>query len=365
MLHILVGGVVGAIVGGVATVAVSAVTGRPITFNSIAAGVVGGAVGGAVTTATFGAGGVAAATTARAASAFVLGGSTGGATAQATENVLEGRPIAEGVPEATVIGGALGAGTFGAGKALGPVARRVIDRVRPGRGGAPGGARAPPAAPNGGGAGSGSSGGRRGFDQILDDVRNSGPADDVAPPTRRTESLGEMLDDMRTPSRPTAPEPTATTASNGSTPPARQNDGFVDALLDDLNGNAGGRANASRGELLEELAENGVRHTPDNVVDVRRLADGRIAFLESGNARAGLRHIVERHADDFAARGVPEERIPDLVMDAISRGRVVGHQGRGNGRPIFEVMFDGQVQRVAVTVGDNGFVVGANPASVR
>ena len=75
-----------------------------------------------------------------------------------------------------------------------------------------------------------------------------------------------------------------------------------------------------------------------------------------------MAHIVGEHVDDFARRGITESQIPDLVIDAVTRGRIVGYQGAGTGRPIFEVVFNGQTQRVAVTVGDNGFIVGANPA---
>ena len=48
-------------------------------------------------------------------------------------------------------------------------------------------------------------------------------------------------------------------------------------------------------------------------------------------------------------------------MRAISEGKLVGYQGAGFGRPVYELTINGQAQRIAVTVGDNGFVVGANP----
>ena len=86
-----------------------------------------------------------------------------------------------------------------------------------------------------------------------------------------------------------------------------------------------------------------------------------IAWLESGSSRAGLQHIIARHGEEFAARGIPEDRIADAVLDAVETGRVVGVQGRPPGRPIYEFTFDGQMQRMAVTIGDNGFIVGANP----
>jgi len=45
-------------------------------------------------------------------------------------------------------------------------------------------------------------------------------------------------------------------------------------------------------------------------------------------------------------------------MEAATQGTQVGIQGT---RPIYEVVFKGIKKRVAVTVGNNGFVVGANP----
>ena len=39
-------------------------------------------------------------------------------------------------------------------------------------------------------------------------------------------------------------------------------------------------------------------------------------------------------------------------------GYVVDMQGT---RPIYEVIYNGTIKRVAITVSENGFVVGANP----
>lgn len=59
--------------------------------------------------------------------------------------------------------------------------------------------------------------------------------------------------------------------------------------------------------------------------------------------------------------GVSEAQIPGVLMKAVSEGRIVGYQGSGMGRPIYELTINGQRQQIAVTVSDNGFVVGANP----
>jgi hypothetical protein len=111
--------------------------------------------------------------------------------------------------------------------------------------------------------------------------------------------------------------------------------------------------------LLNELAQQGVKHTLENVVAIAKDASGKIVFLETGGPNAGLQHIVQEHGAQFAQQGIAEAQIPDAVMAAVTRGRQVGMQGT---RPIFEVEFGGKTQRIAVTVGNNGFIVGANPA---
>ena len=113
---------------------------------------------------------------------------------------------------------------------------------------------------------------------------------------------------------------------------------------------------------LDKLASNGVKFTRQDVIATGTTPDGKIIFLETGNPAAGLQHIIDDHANDFANIGVPSSQIPSVVMQAVTEGKVVGYQGAGTGRPIYETIVNGQSQRIAVTVGDNGFIVGANPA---
>lgn len=93
-----------------------------------------------------------------------------------------------------------------------------------------------------------------------------------------------------------------------------------------------------------------------------RDASGKVVFLEKGNTKVGLEHILQRPEDDFARIGVSREQVPSVVMDAVTKGKIVDHQGKDMGRPIYEVMVNGQKSRIAVTTGSNGFIVGANPA---
>ncbi len=119
-------------------------------------------------------------------------------------------------------------------------------------------------------------------------------------------------------------------------------------------------AGPTREELLAELAANGVKHDPDKVILIGKDGGGKIVFLESGNAKAGLQHVMD-HADQFTDIGVPRDKVGQFVFDATTTGKVVGYQGKGTGRPIYEFLFEGRPYKVAVTVGSNGFIVGANP----
>ena len=110
---------------------------------------------------------------------------------------------------------------------------------------------------------------------------------------------------------------------------------------------------ATNSGLVDELAASGVKHNPAVIVRIGRGPSGQITFLENGTSQAGLKYILGEHADDFARAGNPEASVPDLVMDAVTKGKIVGYQGAGTGRPIYEVEFGGRAVRVGVTTGSN------------
>ena len=123
-----------------------------------------------------------------------------------------------------------------------------------------------------------------------------------------------------------------------------------DALESGLNSN-----------LLDELANSGVKYNPEDIVAITKTAAGKLVWLENGTDTAGLNHIITEHADDFLNKGITQEQIPDYVMNALENGKIVGYQGRGTGRPIYAFTYNGEIHKVAITVGNNGFIVGANP----
>lgn len=68
-----------------------------------------------------------------------------------------------------------------------------------------------------------------------------------------------------------------------------------------------------------------------------------------------------RHAKEFEAIGVSESEIPSFLMKTVKEGRMIGYQGRGLGRPIYQVSYKEREVKVAITIGENGYIVGANP----
>jgi hypothetical protein len=119
-------------------------------------------------------------------------------------------------------------------------------------------------------------------------------------------------------------------------------------------------ATAERRALVAELDASGVKYDPDQLLAVFRTADGRVVWLETGDEQRGLTHVLATHGRQFLAHGFGESEVPDLLRTALQEGRIVGYQGVGTGRPIYELVFGGKVVKVAITVGANGYIVGAN-----
>ncbi|MEG4958852.1 MULTISPECIES: hypothetical protein [unclassified Microcoleus] len=116
-----------------------------------------------------------------------------------------------------------------------------------------------------------------------------------------------------------------------------------------------------REELIAQLQATGVKHNPDDILGIARLSDGKIVFLEIGNDRSGWQHIRKDHANDFANRGIPEDMIIDAIMSAVTSGIIIGNQGTKRKRDVYESEFNGAVQYISISVGENGYIVGANP----
>jgi len=116
---------------------------------------------------------------------------------------------------------------------------------------------------------------------------------------------------------------------------------------------------------LDALAANGVKFTTQDIIATAKQPNGQVVFLETGTGGlggSGLQHILEEHTADFANIGVTTSQIPSVIMQAVQKGNIVGYQGSGTGRPIYQININGKAQNIAITIGSNGYIVGANPS---
>lgn len=116
--------------------------------------------------------------------------------------------------------------------------------------------------------------------------------------------------------------------------------------------------------LIQEVQQKGLKITPDEVIGITQDKNGKIIWLEKGHLDgkpSGLAHIVQEHESNFNDKGIQTSDIADFVLSTVGRGTIIGYQGKGTGRPIYEVTYNGETYHVAVTVGSNGYIVGANP----
>ena len=107
----------------------------------------------------------------------------------------------------------------------------------------------------------------------------------------------------------------------------------------------------------------GKKFNYNEVVAITKNSDGKLIWLEigketGGKGSSGLRHI-ESHASQSADVGIEKEELPEFIITAVSEGKIIGTQGRT--RNVYEIVYKGKNQRVAIDVGSNGYIVGANP----
>ena len=116
---------------------------------------------------------------------------------------------------------------------------------------------------------------------------------------------------------------------------------------------------------LEYLKANNIKFSEKDLISTIRAPDGKVVFLEKGNEKAGLLHVLKEHQKNFEDIGVQVDDIPNVLVDAIKKGKIVGYQGKGKGRPIYETEIKGKKRGFAITIGNNGFIVGANPTRIK
>lgn len=113
---------------------------------------------------------------------------------------------------------------------------------------------------------------------------------------------------------------------------------------------------------IKKLENAGVKFNKDDVIFVANDSSGRLIWLEQGNNSVGLNHIVVEHGKQFEDAGIAIENIPQILIETIKNGEYVGIQGRD--RKVYKINYQsGEDIYVAITISNNGFIVGANLTS--
>jgi len=88
---------------------------------------------------------------------------------------------------------------------------------------------------------------------------------------------------------------------------------------------------------------------------VTKNSDGKLLWLEKGNSKAGLNHILERHVDDFDSQGIDD--VSGLLKDILKTNPI---KSSSNAKGLYaDYMLNGNTYRVAY--GTNGFIVSFYP----
>lgn len=115
-------------------------------------------------------------------------------------------------------------------------------------------------------------------------------------------------------------------------------------------------------ELIDEVKARGDKISEKDVVFITKDKNGKIVLLEKGKLKSesskpsGLKHIIEKHASELKKNGISINRIPELIKKAVEEAKIVGISGVD--RPVYETTFNKRIVHLAITIGDNGYIVG-------
>jgi hypothetical protein len=123
----------------------------------------------------------------------------------------------------------------------------------------------------------------------------------------------------------------------------------------------------AKAALMTKLTIANIKYDADAILEIAEDPNKKVIFLERGNEKAGFKHLL-KHLGDYKNRALTAAILPKFIMHTLVENNIVGQQSKRAGRPIYRSTFfkpsnDATFTDVAITVGNNGFIVGANPSS--
>jgi hypothetical protein len=116
-------------------------------------------------------------------------------------------------------------------------------------------------------------------------------------------------------------------------------------------------------DLVGDLRSSSVRFSEESIVKITRGNDGKIYWLETGNANAGLEHIITRHQSDFnRVFGINDsESISNLIVSTINNQIPIRVINEARGSAYYYSIPGRTDMELVIAVGSNGFIVSAYP----
>lgn len=104
-------------------------------------------------------------------------------------------------------------------------------------------------------------------------------------------------------------------------------------------------------ELMDEVKARGDKISEKDVVFITKDKNGKIVWLEKGKLKS-----ESSKPSELKKNGISINRIPELIKKAVEEAKIVGISGVD--RPVYETTFNKQIVHLAITIGDNGYIVG-------
>ena len=117
-------------------------------------------------------------------------------------------------------------------------------------------------------------------------------------------------------------------------------------------------------EDIKKLENAGVKFNKEEVVFVCETNDGKLVWLEKGNDRVGLKHIISRHKQNFKdLLNINENEIPAKIHEIITSWNQLSKTLKNiGGRDGYEYVYENNGNYIVIiVVGTNGFIVSAYP----
>ncbi len=122
-------------------------------------------------------------------------------------------------------------------------------------------------------------------------------------------------------------------------------------------------------KLVKDVKDKGYKISEEKVIFITKDKNGKIRWLEKGrlaserNRASGFAHILDEHESHFIGKGVPTDLIPSIIKKAVEEAKIVGISGLD--REVYETTINGKTIHIAITISDNGYIVGAHPVSFK